>query len=130
MRYILAAAAIACVIFAVQGYRYYMTPQWDTEELVKEEVKLLLKNGKAEEKDDAWGNTMVYHYEAQPKVLTAIVVSNGRDGEFGTDDDIAELARDYNKSRIIGEWAGSKVKEGFKGFLDGLKKKSPFEKEE
>ena len=42
MRYILAAIAIACAIFAVQGYRYYMAPQWNTEELVKQEVKLLV----------------------------------------------------------------------------------------
>ncbi len=35
--------------------------------------------------------------------------------------------RDYNKSRIIGAWAGEKSKEFGSGFIEGLKQKSKHE---
>ena len=95
--------------------------------LNKEARRLLKSRGDVEyELIDAWNEALHYRYDEDPKVKVANVTSNGPDNIFGTGDDITVRRTDFNKSRIVGEWAGQKAKEGIKGVLDGLKKKSDF----
>lgn len=127
------------------GFYTMILPKWklqeeieQTQALVDAEAKNLIQNWKGltpkeldhTTKKDVWKQKLHYDVGLEPKVITAIVVSEGPDGELNTSDDIIGTATDINKSRIVGEWVGSKAKEGLKGIWDGLKKKSLFKKEE
>jgi hypothetical protein len=140
---------VACGI----GYGFYakILPMWrlekeieQTQELVDSEAKKLIKNWKSLRAEDmkivigetpgfvtsdVWDQSLHYDVSVEPKLITALVVSEGPDGKLNTEDDIVGTATDVNKSRIVGEWIGSKTKEGLKGIWDGLKKKTTFKKE-
>ena len=99
------------------------------EELVKAQSKIVVRtHGKGyEPPNDPWGTPLEWNFEPDPKVHKGIVLSAGPDKTVGTDDDIHHTATDFNKTGIAAEWAGSKVKEGIKGFFRGLRKPSNHE---
>lgn len=67
---------------------------------------------------DAWGRPMRFDRNGDKYAVQQTVTSAGEDGQFGTGDDIHHSDTDWNKSRIIGAWAGQKVKEAVKGAKD------------
>ncbi len=79
---------------------------------------------------DWWGNEVCISRvnDREKNVVIYTAISAGRDGEFGTDDDLSKVRRDYNKSKIIGKWAGKKFKQGVLGWYEGLKEKSKHDK--
>lgn len=79
---------------------------------------------------DRYGNLYVYTYQIGPdgEYREATVRSLGADAVPNTDDDIVVSKRDYNKSKLIGEYAAQRAKELGKGIIDGLTDKSKFEK--
>jgi hypothetical protein len=123
---LLIAGLVGVVLLVIHEY-----PRLTTQNLVDRESKLLLKNEEVlVPKEDAWGKPLEYSYQVDPKVAVASVRSAGRDGMLGTDDDIKGVSLDFNKSRIVGEWLGTKAKQAGKGFIDGLKEKSKFDTKE
>jgi hypothetical protein len=124
---------VIAVLIGLAVYSHYQQlPFKQTAEIVKEEVKRS-KSAKRKpgmlDRTDAWGNQLCLDTEKSDMAIFYEVTSPGPDGEFETEDDIAAQAVDLNKSRMVGTWAGEKIKEGAKGFIDGLKKKSDFEEE-
>jgi hypothetical protein len=103
----------------------------ETEKLVKSEARKLLvaKKPPVEPQKDAWDHDLKYEYEATELALIATVTSLGPDG-VPSDDDIIVEKTDVNKSKIIGKYVGSRWKRAKEGFVEGLKDKSPFKKEE
>ena len=76
------------------------------------------------------GNADVYDYYGQAcridivgddTVKTLTVVSAGRDHMFDTKDDVSYSRTEYNKSKIVGKWIGSKTKQFGKGLIEGFK---------
>ena len=114
-------AIIGAVILIFHDYKHKMA-----EELVKAQSKIVVRtHGKGyEPPNDPWGSPLEWRFEPGPKVHTADVLSAGPDKIVGTDDDIHHMATDFNKTGIVAEWAGSKVKEGIKGFFRGLRNPS------
>ena len=55
------------------------------------------------------------------------IKSAGYDKQMNTNDDIIVSSIDYNKSKIVGRWIGTKTKEGAKGFWEGIRDKSKHE---
>lgn len=56
----------------------------------------------------------------------AKVTSPGLDKKWDTDDDLTVEERDYNKSKMVGEFLGKRIKEVGQGFVEGLKEDSDF----
>lgn len=56
------------------------------------------------------------------------VTSGGWDEKWDTWDDLSVEIRDYNKSKMVGEFLGKRLKEAGKGFVDGISGKSDFNK--
>ena len=50
----------------------------------------------------------------------------GIDKEWNTKDDLSVEERDYNKSKMVGEFLGKRIKEVGRGFVEGLKSDSDF----
>jgi hypothetical protein len=100
-----------------------------TYQICKDAAKECSKNDAEPEspKQDVWGRNLRYVREGNEDCFSYFAISAGLDGEFGTDDDIAAVKNDYNKSRIVGKWFGSRAVEGWKGFKEGLRQKSKFE---
>jgi hypothetical protein len=76
---------------------------------------------------DHWGKRFNFIYKPDPHVRSVTVYSAGRDGVFSTSDDWEYWEGDINKSRVAGEFVGSKLKQVGAGVVDGLKKESPFD---
>ena len=78
---------------------------------------------------DWWGNPI--RIKSGPtenkKAYVYMAISAGRDGRYNTDDDRTDVKIDWNKSRIIGEYAGSKAREVVKGWLKGWKEKTKWD---
>lgn len=53
--------------------------------------------------------------------------SSGQDRISGSNDDLAKVAIDLNKSKIVGKYTAKKLKEFVKGFKDGEKEPSKFD---
>lgn len=102
-----------------------------TKNLVEFEAKTLLRTATrpAERPQDVWGTMLWYEYQVAESELIATVTSWGPD-KIPSDDDVVakETGVNKNKSNTIGYWAGNKFKEAGKGFIKGLKDKSPFKK--
>src|SRR5690606_5311713 len=98
--------------------------------LVQSEAKKRLSGRHNTNVKDSWGNELIYAYDETEEFKLASATSMGPDGLLDTEDDIAQVASDFNKSRIVGEWAGKRIKEGVKGFVKGLKSESDFKKSE
>lgn len=78
---------------------------------------------------DKWGTTLLYRADSQSSEHKAVtVVSAGADKKFDTSDDVVIQKVDFNKSKIVGKWAGKRAKEAVQGWTEGLKSKSDFEK--
>ena len=101
----------------------------DAEKLVKAQSKIVVKtHGKGyEPPNDPWGTPLEWQFVPNKKVHKGTVISAGPDKTLGTDDDIHHTATDYKKTGIAAEWAGSKAKDGIKGFIRGLRKPSNHE---
>ena len=67
---------------------------------------------------DGWGRPLVYEVDVTEERIVHVVASAGRDGKFGTDDDIVETKQDLNKSRLAGRYAKSRFKEFVKGWKE------------
>lgn len=123
------ALSTLAIIFGLWGITkisdYYKLQSEDTKNLrlVEKACLELLKTGDKKERTDLFSRPMNCAYEATETIKQATVVSAGRDGKFDTDDDVSITKADYNKSRIVGEWASSRVKEFSKGVVSGLFKK-------
>lgn len=103
----------------------------ETQALVKAEASRHLQaEGETSPRRDSWGNALHYHYEADEHGKLALAVSLGPDGTENTADDIVEEAVDVNKTRMVGEWIGTRSKEAIKGIWDGLKSKAGFKSED
>ena len=50
----------------------------------------------------------------------------GIDKQWNTKDDLSVEERDYNKSKMVGEFLGKRLKEVGRGFVEGLKTDSDF----
>jgi len=134
---------IAAVVFV--GVYYYLKVMSikKTEQLVRgnamlllhqvqnQEIKLDLASDKPQivggATKDAWGRNLIYSVTLEPEVLVVDVTSNGPDGIAGTGDDITAQRTDYNKSRIVGKWIGSKLKQAGDGVIEGVIGKSTFD---
>lgn len=125
------AAAVAFIVLVVVPHMQLKSQIRDTQGKVNIESLYLMQFGEVEiEKSDVWGNKLHYSYYEDENIKSGKVVSSGPDGELGTVDDIAGHSTDFNKSRIAGEWAGKKMKEGIRGLWSGLRKKSDFKDKE
>lgn len=123
------ALSTLAVIFGLWGVTkavdYYRIQSENTKNfrIVDKACLELLKTGEKKEYVDFFSHPMNCVYDATETVKQATMVSAGRDGKFDTDDDVAITRADYNKSRIVGEWASSRVKEFSKGVVSGFFKK-------
>lgn len=75
-----------------------------------------------EDRIDWWGNSLCIS-RLPNKERTAIVYtafSAGKDGKYGTDDDLSRSKVDLNKSKRIGKWTGDKAVQFSKGLKEGL----------
>lgn len=100
----------------------------ETHRLLQDEAnKLCQKPNVKRNATDLWNNLLRYDVVISNKLIVATVKSSGRDGVWDTGDDFKDVVSDFNKSRIVGEWAGQKSKQAVRGFIDGLKKKGNFD---
>lgn len=103
-----------------------------TKKLVESEAKHYLsfvnKDEEYERKQDAWVQPLEYKGSVEEDCIIAVVRSAGPDGSFDTSDDIVGIRQDLNKSKLVGKWAGKRIKETASGFWEGLKSKSDFKK--
>lgn len=103
-----------------------------TKKLVDAEAKhylsLVNKDEEYEGKQDAWDRPLKYEGSVEEDYIIVSVRSSGPDSSFGTPDDIVSVRQDLNKSKLIGKWAGKRIKEASSGLWQGLKSKSDFKK--
>jgi len=124
---IIVVVAIACLTPLVwEAMKAIKNQKLVTEEARKQ---LWRRTPPPEPVQDLYGNDLRYEYEATEHSLISTVTSYGPDG-VPSDDDFTDRKVDLNKSKIIGYWAGTKLKEVKEGWLEGLKAKSPFKKKE
>lgn len=79
---------------------------------------------------DYYKNICVYKYDVDEEVRVASVISLGKDGKLGTEDDLKIEKKDFNKSRLFGAYAAERGKEIAGGILEGLSRKSKFKEED
>ena len=117
---------IACTWVVLEQEREY------TKKLVDSEAKHYLsfanKDEEYEGKQDAWGRPLEYEGSVEEDRIIVSVRSAGPDGSFDTSDDIVSVRQDLNKSKLVGKWAGKRIKEAGSGLWQGLKSKSDFKK--
>ena len=123
---------IAVVIIAIMAGLFVMIRNdWqrkETHSLLQDEADKLCEKPDVERNaTDLWSNPLRYDVEISDKLILATVESSGPDGVWDTGDDLKDVATDFNKSRIVSEWAGQKSKQVVRGFIDGLKKKGNFD---
>jgi hypothetical protein len=103
-----------------------------TEKIVKETAKVNmddLPENTMLTKFDAWGRPLRFSRTiVSENAISQTVTSAGKDGKFDTTDDISHTDIDLNKSRLVGRYIGSRVKEFSKGIVEGSKEKSRFDK--
>jgi len=117
----------------------YNVPRWKTEQSLPhmaldakasrctQEDFMAIQNGNAP-LQDGWGRDVGFKKIVEQELIAYVFCSSGRDGEFGTEDDIEASKLDWNKSRIIGKWLGKKSKETFIGLKEGFNAPSEFKK--
>ena len=114
------------VIAGIVGAVIYFQPQLASENIVKAEAKSLCHDDNfVAEGKDTWDNDLQYATkEIQDPIATeCTVTSAGRDGKFGTSDDIIAQNRNLHVSKIVGKEIGAGAKQFFKGVMDGLTSK-------
>jgi hypothetical protein len=88
------------LIFCVAGIFYWLDgPRRQTSEAARAMARTAmddLPNG-AEVQNDAWGKPMKFQRIANEKQVTQIITSAGKDGKFGTSDDIIQQDTDSNR---------------------------------
>lgn len=103
-----------------------------TRKLVDSEAKhylsLVNKDEEYVGKNDAWGRSLEYEGSVEEDYMVAAVRSAGPDGVLDSPDDIVTIRKDLNKSKLVGKWAGKRIKEATSGFWQGLKSKTDFKK--
>lgn len=133
---------------AAFSIRWYVlsVPIRETRALVDEEVDRLMsqvQNGKIDvdvdwkvgaiivdcNTRDAWNQLLGCSVHIDNNFVSVVCLSIGPDGIPGNSDDIVGQSLDLNKSRIIGNWVGTKWKQASRGFVDGSARKSPFDKD-
>lgn len=106
---------------------YFIIPLFSTGMKLEDAVAVAkrqdLANGYCfDDRIDWWGNKLCIS-RVSNKERTEIVyraISAGRDGEFGTDDDLSKLKTDSNNSKIIGKYVGEKAVQFSKGLKEGV----------
>jgi hypothetical protein len=122
---------VVCLFASIGAYMYLTRHERHTREQVAALVKTPmddLDQTATLTQRDAWGNELHFSRLATKTYVQQTIVSAGKDGKFGTDDDIRGEDIDWNKSRIVGKWVGNKAKEFVKGLKDGEESQSRFEK--
>lgn len=124
-------AIVVVIIAIITGLYVMIRNDWqrkETHSLLQDEADKLCEKPDIERNTtDLWGNPLRYDVEISDKLILATVESSGPDGIWDTGDDLRDVATDFNKSRIVSEWAGQKSKQVVRGFIDGLKKKGNFD---
>ena len=114
------------VIVGVLGGVYYLyqhvAPKIRTDQRVKHHARLLCHPpDKGFRKGvDGWGVTLKYVTEEieDPYATKCTVTSAGRDGEFGTEDDIVAVNHDYHKTKIVAESLKNGAKSLWKSIIE------------
>lgn len=76
------------------------------------------------------GTKLQYHKDIEDYGILHQLRTAGPDEKFGTNDDnIVQSKVDLNKSRMLGNYLGQKSKEFIKGWWDGRKQESEFDKD-
>lgn len=110
------------IVFAcwISEFLSVLVKKNNTRKLVESEAKHYLsyinKDQEYAKKNDAWGRPLEYEGHVEEDCLISRVKSAGPDGMFGSEDDVVFVCKDLNKSKIIGKWAGKKIKEAGSGF--------------
>lgn len=96
------------------SFCFYQWPVWKTNGILERAAK----SGEITE-NDAWNRPIFLHVEKNNNGVFTFARSLGRDG-VESEDNLGFLSVDWNKSGIIGEFAGKRAKEVGKGFWRGL----------
>ena len=116
--------AIIGTIVGIYYLHQYMAPKVRTEQRVEHHARLLCHPPKDGFRKglDGWGIPMRYATEEieDPFATKCTVTSAGRDGEFDTGDDLVAVNHNYHKAKIVGDWAGNKLKDGAKGLWNAI----------
>lgn len=126
--FIIVGLTVVLVTTVIYRYPYYITDRRIDKVLTHVKSAEFPDNVDMTTKD-GWGKPLRYRYEVNSSRIKHIVTSRGPDKILGTKDDIAEYCYDFDRSRILGEWAGRRLKQGLSGFVEGLTIDSRFEKE-
>jgi len=123
-------AAIVTIAILVSVVFFFKIQYDITYRLVKEEARRVLPKAKkiksVTPKKDLWGNKLIYTAHLSEDFIVVSVRSIGRDEMPNTKDDIKYDAKDFNKSRLIGKFIGTKSKEFADGLIDGVKSVETF----
>lgn len=110
-----AAAALLFMIGLVSFY-FWMFPVWQTNTILKRAVS----SNQEIAVFDGWGKQIKTEKIDTPYAIGFIAISSGRDGLFGTQDDLRAERIDLNKTKLVGKYAGERVKRMAGGFWEGL----------
>ena len=117
---------ILSLIFGFLVIVLYLNQEYQNFNTVERYCIEVLKTGDLISQPDYFGNPVQSAFEQNTDYKIASVASAGKDGKFGTNDDLVVTRKDWNKSRITGEWVGKKSKEFTKGLIEGLRKPSQY----
>lgn len=110
------AFLIAIIFFVPYAIWDWNNDKW--EEMLKAEARHCLHEVKEDYTTTIRGKEAIVDYEINGYMELVKVYVPSKERE--------EFASDYNKSRILGEWAGEKSTEFLKGFFKGKEKESKF----
>lgn len=127
--------AISIILVIMYFLWQIVFPSIVTQSRLNEAVRVAkstdLDNGYVfESKKDWWGNPIKIS-RAPNEARTVIfytAISPGKDGMYGTADDLTSTIAEFNKSRIAGKWTGEKSVQFFKGLKEGIKQKNKHDK--
>ncbi len=131
-------SAVALLAFGVFfAIWQYIIPHFVTKSRVEDAARIAraqdLKTGYCfKDRLDWWKNPICVKREVYENArgIEYTAISPGRDGQFDTDDDYQNIKVDLNKTRMLGEYLGKRVKRGFEGFVDGVRTPDKFKDEE
>lgn len=121
---------IGLFLFALMIWGFYKIHVSSTNYRQLKIALIHAENNSNEAVYDYWDNRIITHTKIDKRAAIYNAYSAGPDKVFHTEDDYFLQKIDFNKSRIIGEWVGTKTKQFLKGKADGLKKESKFDKNE
>jgi hypothetical protein len=124
----------ACAIVIIATLAYFHIPKSITNSRLERAAKIArsqdLQTGYCFDDIQDWWKTeiCIKREVAQDNMAIGyMAISAGKDKTFNTNDDIAVIKIDLNKSKMIGKWAGSRAKEVAKGLREGIFTKNKFD---